>query len=139
MVTNLVNGRSIEVTINDRGPFVQERVIDLSYAAAHALGMIGPGTIPVRIEVIDSPKKILRIRDRLDYTLQLGSFTEVKNAQTLKEEVGRFYPEVSVVPFQGKDAVYYRVQLGTYSSRGEAERYARELVRRGFSTIIMEK
>ena len=45
MVTNLTNGRSVEVRINDRGPFVDGRAIDLSYAAAHTLGMIGPGTV----------------------------------------------------------------------------------------------
>ncbi|MBI2991140.1 MAG: septal ring lytic transglycosylase RlpA family protein, partial [Deltaproteobacteria bacterium] len=70
MVTNLDNGRSAEVTINDRGPFAKGRIVDLSYAAARTLGMIGPGTIPVRIEVIDSgPYRIQSIRPSLDYTL----------------------------------------------------------------------
>ena len=53
MVTSLTNGRVVEVRINDRGPFVGGRVLDLSYAAARVLGMIGPGTMPVRIEVVD--------------------------------------------------------------------------------------
>lgn len=143
MVTNLNNGRSIEVTINDRGPFAKERIIDLSYAAAQALEMIGPGTIPVRIEVIDSgPYKIRTIRKRLDYTLQAGSFTEIENAQKLKIQLARSYPqipEVSVVSVRGKDVIYYRVQLGTFSSRREAERHARQLTRKGFLAIIMEK
>ena len=52
-VTNLRNGRSVAVTITDRGPFVRRRVLDLSYAAARQLGMIAPGTVPVRIEVIE--------------------------------------------------------------------------------------
>src|SRR5438552_18801438 len=52
MVTNLTNGRSVEVRINDRGPFVDRRVIDLSYAAARTIGMIGPGTSRVRIDVL---------------------------------------------------------------------------------------
>src|SRR5574337_879684 len=51
-VTNLQNNRTVEVRINDRGPFVKGRAIDLSYAAARNLGMIGPGTVPVRIEVL---------------------------------------------------------------------------------------
>jgi len=51
-VTNLQNGKTVEVRINDRGPFVKGRSIDLSYAAARSLGMIGPGTVPVRIEVL---------------------------------------------------------------------------------------
>jgi len=54
MVTSLTNGRAVEVRINDRGPFVGGRVIDLSYAAARVLGMIGPGTMPVRVEVLDA-------------------------------------------------------------------------------------
>src|SRR5437660_10799976 len=52
MVTNLSNGRAVQVRINDRGPFVGGRAIDLSYAAAHSIGMVGPGTVRVRIEVL---------------------------------------------------------------------------------------
>src|SRR5438477_11829231 len=52
MVTNLTNGRAVEVRINDRGPFVDGRAIDLSYAAARTIGMIGPGTSRVRIDVL---------------------------------------------------------------------------------------
>lgn len=143
MVTNLQNGRSAEVTINDRGPFAKGRIIDLSYAAARVLGMIGPGTIPVRIEVIDAgPRKISLIRTSLDYTLQAGSFISEENAWRLRTHLMKAYPEipqVSIVPVQGKDTVYYRVQMGTFSDRREAEGHARHLARLGFSTIIMEK
>jgi rare lipoprotein A len=55
LVTSLTNGRSVEVRINDRGPFVDGRIVDLSYAAASVIGMIGPGTMPVRLKVIDAP------------------------------------------------------------------------------------
>lgn len=51
-VTNLDNGKEVEVRINDRGPFRKERIIDLSLAAARKLGMVGPGTARVRLEVI---------------------------------------------------------------------------------------
>lgn len=143
MVTNLDNGRSTEVAINDRGPFVKGRILDLSYAAAKTLGMIGPGTIPVRLEVIDSgPYKIQAIRQSLDYTLQIGSFAELDNAQKIKDQVAKAYPqipEVSIVPLYGKDTVYYRVQLGTFSNRREAEGHAQQLARKGFPIIIMEK
>lgn len=143
MVTNLDNGNSIEVTINDRGPFAKGRILDLSYSAAKTLGMIGPGTIPVRIEVMDSgPHKIRAIRQSLDYTLQVGSFAELDNAQKLKDQVAKAYPqmlEVSIVPLHGKDSLYYRVQLGTFSNRREAEGHAQQLARKGFPVIIMEK
>jgi len=143
MVTNLDNGRSAEVTINDRGPFAKGRIVDLSYAAARTLGMIGPGTIPVRIEVIDSgPYKIQSIRPSLDYTLQAGSFVELENAQRLKENLTKSYPrvpDVTIVPLHGKDSIHYRVQLGTFSNRRDAEGHAQQLARKGFSIIIMEK
>lgn len=143
MVTNLDNGRSTEVTINDRGPFAKGRILDLSYAAARTLGMIGPGTIPVRIEVIDGgPYKIETIRQSLDYTLQAGSFVELDNAQKLKEQLAKAYPqlpEVSIAPVHGKETTYYRVQLGTFSNRRDAEGHARQLARKGFPIIIMEK
>jgi rare lipoprotein A len=140
MVTNLQNGRSTEVTINDRGPFVKDRIIDLSYAAAQALGMVGPGTIPVRVEVI-SPE-VRSIRSRLDYTLQAGSFADLENARKLVGRLTRSYSDakqISIVPFESRESVYYRVQLGTFSSRSRAEEEARLLAGRGFAVIVMEK
>src|SRR5512143_2917716 len=58
MVTSLTNGRSVEVRVNDRGPFVGGRIVDLSYAAASVLGMVGPGTMPVRLEVLEAPVQV---------------------------------------------------------------------------------
>jgi len=52
-VTNLLNGRAVTVTVTDRGPFVKNRMLDLSYAAARDIDMIGPGTAPVQLEIID--------------------------------------------------------------------------------------
>lgn len=140
IVTNLENGRSTEVVINDRGPFLKGRIIDLSYAAAQALGMVAPGTIPVRVEVI-SPD-VRSISSSLDYTLQAGSFADLENAQKLVGQLSRNYAEVkqiSIVPFQSREAIYYRVQLGTFSTRSQAEEEARLLARRGFSVLVMEK
>jgi rare lipoprotein A len=139
MVTNLNNGSSTEVIINDRGPFAKGRIIDLSYAAARSLGMITPGTIPVRLEVIETPYRIQGIRSSLDYTLQLGSFAQPENAQQLRDRIASSYPDVAIVPLQARDGTYYRVQLGTFSSRTDAEEQARRLVRAGFPAIIMEK
>lgn len=143
IVINIQNGRSVEVLINDRGPFVKGRIIDLSYAAASGLGMVRPGTIPVRIEVIDSgSSKIRTIRTSLDYTLQAGSFTEIENALELKNRLAKSYLEASqivIVHFQGKDSTYYRVRLGTFSSHYDAEVAAQGLAKDGFPIIIMEK
>lgn len=54
LVTNLDNGRTVEVRINDRGPFRRNRVLDLSYAAARQLGMVGEGVIPVTLKIVTS-------------------------------------------------------------------------------------
>ena len=139
MVTNLETGSATEVTINDRGPFAKGRIIDLSYAAGQALGMIAPGTVPVRLEVLDAPYPIQSIRAALDYTLQLGSFSQLENAQQLRERVSGSYPDVSIIPLRVKDTTYYRVQLGTFSNRLAAEEQARQVARQGFSVIVMEK
>ena len=57
LVTNIKNGRSVEVRVNDRGPTVAGRIIDLSYAAAAVLGAIGDGVIPVRLRVLSMPSR----------------------------------------------------------------------------------
>ena len=139
MVTNLENGRSTEVTINDRGPFAKGRIIDLSYSAAQLIDMVGPGTALVRVDVIDSPMRIQTIRASLDYTLQLGSFAQLENAQQLRDRLAKSYGEVVIAPLQSKDATYYRVQLGKFTSRSDAEERARQVSQAGYSVIILEQ
>lgn len=139
MVTNLENGRSTEVTINDRGPFAKGRIIDLSHSAAQLLHMVGPGTALVRVDVLDSPFKIQTIRSALDYTLQLGSFAQLENARQLRDRAAQAFADVAIAPLQSKDATYYRVHMGTFSSRADAEQRARQVIQAGYSVIIMEK
>jgi rare lipoprotein A len=74
-VTNTANGRQVVVRINDRGPFVQGRIIDLSRAAATFLGIVGPGTASVRLEVLASTPAEERI-----YSVQVGAFVKHENA-----------------------------------------------------------
>ena len=101
--------------------------------------MINPGTIPVRVEVLDGPPSLQSIRPSLDYTLQLGSFSQIENAQQLLDRLKTSYGDVSIVPLQTKDITYYRVQLGTFPNRGAAEERARQLSQSGLPVIIMEK
>ncbi len=140
-VTNLANGRSTEVTITDRGPFMKDRIIDLSYAAAQELGMIDKGTARVRLEVLDGPVKVDQIRSQLDYTLQFGSFAQMDKAVRLKELLHQAFPpsDVSIVRFDKDGGTYYRVQAGVFTDRGAAEARARRMTEQGFSVIIMEK
>jgi rare lipoprotein A len=139
LVTNLQNGNTVEVTVNDRGPFAKGRILDLSYGAGRALGIIVPGTIPVRLEVIESPYKLAAIPVSLDYTLQIGSFSQRQNAQELRDRLAPSYPDIIIAPLQVRDATYYRVQIGTYSDRGAAEEQARHLAQAGYPVVVMEK
>jgi rare lipoprotein A len=139
MVTNLETGSATEVTINDRGPFAKNRIIDLSYSAAEAINMIGPGTALVRVDIIDSPRPLQAIRGSLDYTLQLGSFSQLENAHQLRDRVANSFTDVSIALLQSKDTTYYRVHLGSFTNRADAEARARQVAQAGYSVIVMEK
>ena len=75
-VTNLNNGRDVEVRVIDRGPFVGDRILDLARAAAVSLDMIGTGTAPVRIELLSGPSPASG-----EFTVQIGAFTDRTNAE----------------------------------------------------------
>ena len=139
MVTHLANGRSTEVLVNDRGPFAKDRIIDLSYAAAQTIDMVAQGTALVRIDVISSPARLQAIRPSLDYTLQLGSFAQLENAQQLRRIIAQSFADVTITPLQIEEAVYYRVHLGTFANRSAAEERARQVSQAGYSVIILEK
>ncbi|MFQ5665469.1 MAG: septal ring lytic transglycosylase RlpA family protein [Candidatus Binatia bacterium] len=134
-VTNLQNGRVVNVRINDRGPFVKGRTIDLSYAAARSLGMIGPGTIPVRIEVLGSGRARL---PSAAYTVQVGAFSDRNNAMRLKGALAKRFDNVYVTTLDGQAGRYYRVRLGRFARREQAVTFARSVTPLGLSAIIME-
>lgn len=135
MVTNLNNGRSTIVRINDRGPFVPGRIIDLSYAAAKVIGAIGPGVVPVRLEVITSLSPPIRSPI---YFVQVGAFTLKANALKLYEELKRKYPDVFISSFKTERAVYYRVRIKA-RDRDQAMRLAQILSEEGRPVLIIEE
>ena len=85
----------MDVTINDHGPYLHGRAIDLSHRAAIALGMIGPGTARVRMEVLASPAGGPPIGMR--YFVQVGSYANPANAQRMRLRVAQYYPDATVV------------------------------------------
>ncbi|AEH44852.1 rare lipoprotein A [Thermodesulfatator indicus DSM 15286] len=110
LVTNLENGRQVIVRINDRGPFVKGRIIDLSYAAAKALGIHRKGTALVRIQALgESPKTHLVFKGR--YYIQVGAFSSYANAVRLKERLRKNFSVVTIVPFTKNGKTFYRVQI----------------------------
>ncbi|MDH7511634.1 MAG: septal ring lytic transglycosylase RlpA family protein [Clostridiales bacterium] len=134
IVTNLSNGRSVVVRINDRGPFVKGRVIDLSYAAARALDMIGPGTARVRIEVLP---KASPPPSAPKFFVQVGSFIVKENAEALRRELEKNMAGVYITRFTTTQQVYYRVRIRA-KTRESAQELARELAARGYTAIIFE-
>jgi rare lipoprotein A len=121
-VTNLTNGKQTEVRINDRGPFVANRVIDLSLSAAQAIEMVGPGTAHVRLEVISGPNPSVGY-----FGVQVGAFLVQENAARLKGQLESRYPPVSVVPFESSNGTFYRVRIGRLPSEEAARSLAEQL------------
>jgi len=134
MVTNLNNGRSVKVRINDRGPFIRGRMIDLSYAAAKVLGMVGPGVVPVRIEILSD---ISVDEDKQRFAVQVGAFVVKENAEALKSRLDRKYRNVYISQFTTTNRVYYRVRL-SFDSKSAALETAKDLQKQSFDVFIVE-
>jgi len=141
MVTNLDNGQVVEVRVNDRGPFVDGRIVDLSYSAARALGAVGSGVIRVRLRIIGLPKPAPAgsgiESPRRGYSVQLGAFASRASAESLREAVERDGggATVSAAPVGGE--AYYRVQVGPYADRLAAEAGAQRLAARGYLAVLV--
>jgi rare lipoprotein A len=121
-VTNLVNGQQTEVRVNDRGPFVANRVIDLSLAAAQAIGMVGPGTAHVRLEVVSGPNPQVGY-----FGVQVGAFLISENADRLKAQLASRYPPVSTVVYDSPNGRFYRVRVGRFPTEAAARELADQL------------
>ena len=133
-VTNLQNGRSTVVRINDRGPFVENRIIDLSFAAARELEAIAPGVVPVRLEML-SPG----IDPSSGYfAVQVGAFRDPHNAERLRDRLSFSYSPVLIQRFESADGWYYRVRVGKLSGEEAALRFAEQLrIREGFTPFVV--
>ena len=137
MVTNLDNGRSIEVAVIDRGPFKKGRKIDLSHKAAHIIGMIDKGTAPVRISLMSAPPGAPAVGAPLRYFVQVGSFSREDNAERLRDKLSASYRDVRVDRLEADQRHYYRVRMGAFATRAEAESRARDSARFGLPIIIV--
>jgi rare lipoprotein A len=139
-VTNLENGREIVVRVNDRGPFHENRIVDLSYAAAAKIGMLAKGTAMVEIRAIDPQQHVASrpAAQRVDKRrtaatepriyLQAGSFRSVSNAERYRNRLARdLSRSVRVEPFADKQGQVHRVQVGPIASVELADKVTAEL------------
>ncbi len=138
-VTNERNGRSITVPINDRGPFISGRIIDLSRAAAAAAGSVLDGVVPVTLRVLSvgagdrKAPKGKTVKLPATWLVQAGAFADRENASRLRDRLSQRYPNPFTEDFQG----LLRVKFGPYPSRPAAEAARDSLSELGLAGIIV--
>ncbi|MGH7787904.1 MAG: septal ring lytic transglycosylase RlpA family protein [Candidatus Binatia bacterium] len=162
-VINLANGREVLVRINDRGPFVDDRIIDLSYTAAQHIEMIGPGTAPVRLEVLGAQRlpevQMARPPTRVPvpavahaaavepivpvaapaptiYAVQIGAFTDYAHARRVQESLASSGTRAHLGLVEEGGTRYYRLRLGPFS-RERAAQAARQVSQLGYPALIV--
>ncbi len=143
-VTNLENGRVLDLRINDRGPFIPGRIIDLSYGAAKELGIVRAGTAKVEVVALTSgppPRKRRKMVASVGpagepnrFFIQVGAFGDRKNADRVVRELSESYGEVLVRPYQCPRSrqTLYRVLVGRTASLRMAETHEQMLRDQGF-------
>jgi rare lipoprotein A len=132
-VTNLDNDRTVRVRINDRGPFVYGRVIDLSRAAAEKIGLIGPGTGPVRVTVVTAGVSQDIVSPSGRWAVQVGSFADRLRAERHAERLRGTGRTVFLEPYRGLS----RVKVGPFDGRIEAQHELESLEEDGFEGIVV--
>jgi rare lipoprotein A len=132
-VTNLANGKSVVVRINDRGPFHSERIIDLSYAAAYRLGYVTAGSARVEVERVNPdavsavvPEKPEALETKGTY-IQVGAFTVKENADELRTRVMRQLAGLSEAVQVLMVGNLWRLQVGPYKSSEDARPVAQRI------------
>jgi len=126
-VHDLDNGRDVMVRINDRGPFVEGRIIDLSYAAAQAMGMTGLAR--VRLEILG----LGETSEPGVFAVQVGAFRDPANAGRLKALIEASFPPVAIQSFDRGDGLFYRVWVGHESSEAAAQDLAAKIRNANFA------
>jgi rare lipoprotein A len=145
-VHNLENNRSVVVRINDRGPFVRGRVIDLSYTAAKDIGIVGPGT--ARVEVValgrrtstaggTAPTYTAEDYSHGKFTFQVGAFLDRENAERQKRALAQRYKNAHITVYDRGDKIFYRVRVGRFTTLQEAIEQEEILIQDGFPDAIL--
>ena len=157
MVTNMENGETIRVRINDRGPFKRNRILDLSYEAARQLDMVRSGSARVKVEFFDDtlppttpeapPLSVaqeegntLPISQMLEVqplVVQAGAYRNQDNATRVHKTLTALYPHVWIAMAPEISQPLHRVRLGPFQDRAAAERVVHEVAARGYAAVIV--
>lgn len=144
-VRRLDTGKTVKLRINDRGPFVQNRIIDLSYAGAKAIDMVGPGT--ARVEVVALGKQqdtstgttyVPQDYYHGAFTFQVGAFASRENAERLRRRLSdQNLANAHIATYDRGDIILHRVRVGICTDLIAAEQYERDLVNLGYSEVFI--
>lgn len=150
-VTNLATALSVDVRINDRGPFIKDRMVDLSRAAARQIGMLGEGTAKVRLVVMEapgglpepSPLENIQLSESAGcgsgpyYGAQVGSFADRENAQRMEGKMRLAYGVATILTARSPEGQpLYRVVVGAADSGGDVESLRRRLADDGIDSFV---
>jgi rare lipoprotein A len=142
MVENLETGEKTEVKITDRGPYAnpQRRIIDLSKAAANSIGLVEQGVGSVRVTITERPAKPQKSSqdEETFFEVQVGAFEDGAQANTVLEQVKPWFPNAYIAPRDGPAGQYYRVRVGPFATKEDAQRIANSLKRGGHRVFLDE-
>jgi rare lipoprotein A len=135
-VRNLDNDKTVEVRIQDRGPFVRGRIIDLSRAAARNIDMIGPGIAKVKLTIIKPPpKREIELQPEL-FSVQVGAFRERRRAEGIRDEMANRFGDARIVE-RTVEGVVYRVLVGRFDEEAKAEELAGKIRSSGGNAFVV--
>ena len=145
-VRNLENNRRVKVRINDRGPFVRGRIIDLSYTAANEIGVVGPGTARVEVVALATPAgsgdaapssyKPVDLYSG-NFTFQVGAFVNRENARRLSDKLSEKYVNAHITVYDRGDQIFFRVRVGKFTTLKQAEAQEAVLIRDGYPDVFI--
>ena len=146
-VHNLKNNRKIVVRINDRGPFVYGRIIDLSYTGANRIGIVGSGTTKVRVTALGKATSYSRkTKDPItfkpvdywkgNFTVQVGAFQVKDNGKKYRYKLSKSYKNAHIATFTDDRGSFYRVRIGRFTNLKDAERFSEKIITQGFSSAF---
>lgn len=136
LVENLDNGKTVQVRINDRGPYAKNRIIDLSRGAAERIDMIGPGTARVRLYLLEGDLENSRVTDLKvpTYTVQLGSYRDIQQAELQVQNI----EGTRIETIETNENTLYRVYFGTYTDPDEARQEMQRLNNMGHAGFVKQ-
>jgi len=146
-VHNLENNREIVVRINDRGPFIRGRIIDLSYKGAQKIGIVRSGTAKVKITALGEASSYSKETSRplsfkpVDYwkgnfTVQVGAFKVKTNAIKYRDKLSKTYQNAHIVTYRDDRGIFYRVRIGRFTNVNDAARFSAKISEKGFTNAF---